>query len=77
MEATRACRDTCERTFSAVMGMNVSINGHVSCLLMYEQFCSDAENNFHLFWGEMHVSLFICKNSEGIQDKIFFLFFCI
>lgn len=50
MEATRAYRDTCECAFSAVMGMNVSINGHVSCLLMYEQFCLVAENNFHLFW---------------------------
>lgn len=46
MKATRAYREA----FSAVMSTNESISGHVSCLLMYEQFCYDAENNLHLSW---------------------------
>lgn len=74
MEATRAYRDAFECEFSAVMGTNVSINGHVSCLLMYEQFFSDAENNFHLFWmcmrRDAHVSLCICEGKEGIKGII-------
>lgn len=64
-EATRAYRDAFERAFSAVMGMNVSVNADVSCFLVCEQFCSSAEDNIHLFWMCMrqyaHVSLCICS----------------
>lgn len=72
VEATRAYKDACERAFSAVMGINVSINGHVSCLLMYEQFYSNAEINYHLSWMCMRrdVSLCICEVIQDIKGPI-------